>query len=156
MLGIILLSFILVPLIEIGVFIQVGGLIGLWPTLGLIVLTAVVGTALLRQQGLSTLRRARETMARHELPVNEVFDGVCLVAAGALLLTPGFITDALGTALLLPPFRALIRGPIVRRVMARADFFGPGGAPGGPGATINGEFSEDDNPDDPPATPPRL
>ena len=99
--------FIGVPILEIAILIEVGGWIGLWPTIGLIVLTAVVGTALLRQQGLAALARAQDNLDRGVLPVKEVFDGLCLMAGGALLLTPGFVTDAVGFALLLPPLRAL-------------------------------------------------
>ena len=105
MAAILFLAFVFVPIIEIGVFIQVGGWIGLWPTLAVIVLTAVIGTALLRQQGLATLTRAQQEMATGHMPVRELFDGVCLLAAGALLLTPGFVTDAVGFALFTPIVR---------------------------------------------------
>ena len=98
----IFLILIITPIVEIAVFIQVGGLIGLWPTLAAIVLTALIGTALLRQQGLATLARAQREMAAQRLPVRELFDGICLLLAGALLLTPGFVTDAIGGALLMP------------------------------------------------------
>ena len=104
-----LAAFILVPLIEIGLFIEIGGWLGLWPTLGLILLTAFVGTALLRQQGLATLRRAQSQLDSGQLPAKELFDGVCLLAGGLLLLTPGFFTDAVGFALLIPPFRDVLR-----------------------------------------------
>ncbi len=106
------------PLIEIGVFIEVGGRIGLWPTLVLIVGTAIAGAVLLRHQGLLTLARARETVARGGLPVQEVADGVCLLIAGALLLTPGFVTDAAGGLLLFPPARLLVQRWAFRRMIA--------------------------------------
>ncbi len=96
------LAFIFVPLIEIGVFIEIGGWIGLWPTLAIIVATAIIGAAFLRQQGLATLLRAQQEMGAGRMPMRELFDGVCLLAAGALLLTPGFVTDAVGFALLIP------------------------------------------------------
>ncbi len=128
----ILLLFILTPIVEIGLFIEVGGLIGLWPTLGLVVATAVIGTALLRRQGLATMHSARESLARGEFPVNEVFDGACLLASGLLLLTPGFVTDFVGALLLTPIFRAAIRGPILRRLMSRTR----------DDSTIDGEFQE--------------
>ncbi len=113
----IFLALLGVPVIEIAVFIEIGGWIGLWPTLGLIVATAMAGTALLRQQGLSTLARARETVERGKMPVREVADGVCLLVAGALLLTPGFVTDAAGVLLLVPPVRhALLRWALARIV----------------------------------------
>lgn len=145
--GFILLLFILTPIVEIAVFIQVGGIIGLWPTLGLVVATAIVGTALLRRQGLATMRSARESLARGEFPVNEIFDGACLLASGLLLLTPGFITDFLGALLLAPIFRAAIRAPLIRWIMSRTTVRTNGGGPRhgltpGPGSTIDGEFHE--------------
>ena len=101
---ILFLLFLLTPLIEIAVFIEVGSLIGLWPTLGVVVLTAVLGAALWRAQGLSTWARAQETLRAGELPVREVTDGAFLLVAGALLLTPGLVTDAIGFLLLVPAF----------------------------------------------------
>lgn len=84
-----LAAFIAVPVIEIAAFIEVGGWIGLWPTIGIVIATAFAGTTLLRLQGLAVLRRFQESASRNELPVTEVFDGLCLLIAGALLLTPG-------------------------------------------------------------------
>jgi UPF0716 family protein affecting phage T7 exclusion len=100
-----LIAFIAVPIVEIAVFIEVGGRIGVWSTVGVVILTAVMGTALLRQQGLSVLFRIQENLEANRMPVQELFDGVCLVLAGALLLTPGFVTDAIGFLLFVPPFR---------------------------------------------------
>ncbi len=116
-----LAAFIGVPLLEIAVFIQVGGLIGLWPTLGLVILTALVGTWQLRAQGLATLTRARAQIDRGVLPAHELFDGLCLLFAGALLLTPGFVTDTLGLLLFLAPFRDLLRGWFVRHLKTHAE-----------------------------------
>ena len=104
----ILLAFIGVPLIEIALFIKVGGFIGLWPTIAIVIATAVAGTALIRWQGLNTLQQAQQEMEAQRLPVRELFDGVCLLFAGALLLTPGFLTDSVGFALLVPPLRYLL------------------------------------------------
>jgi UPF0716 protein FxsA len=115
----ILLAFIGVPLIEIALFIQVGGFIGLWPTIAIVIATAMVGTALIRHQGLNTLQRAQQEMDAQRLPVRELFDGVCLLFAGALLLTPGFLTDAVGFALLVPPLRRLL-GRYVWRALQNA------------------------------------
>lgn len=98
--------FVIVPIIEIALFIQVGGWIGVWPTIGLVILTAMAGTSLLRAQGLSTMRRAQESMNQGQLPMREVFDGACLLVAGVLLLTPGFMTDAMGLALFVPAVRS--------------------------------------------------
>jgi UPF0716 protein FxsA len=105
---VVLVAFIVVPLAEIAVLIKVGSWIGLAPTLALIILSAVVGTWMLRRQGFSVLIRAQRQLEQGELPVAEVFEGLCLVLAGALLLTPGFITDAFGALLLIPPVRALL------------------------------------------------
>jgi UPF0716 protein FxsA len=103
---IVLVCFIAVPLAEIAVLIKVGGWIGLGPTLALIVLTAIAGAWMLRRQGLAVLRRAQQQMQQGVAPIGEVFEGFCLVIAGALLLTPGFLTDGAGALLLLPPVRA--------------------------------------------------
>ncbi len=100
-----LLAFLIIPLLEIATFILVGDLAGLWPTLGMTVVTAILGAALLRSQSFATLKRARASLDRGDLPVNEVVDGLCLLVAGALLLTPGFVTDAVGFALFVPPLR---------------------------------------------------
>ena len=111
---IVLLAFILTPLVEIAVFIQVGGLIGLWPTLAIVVMTAIIGTWLLRWQGLATLARAQDSLAQQRFPVREVFDGLCLIFAGALLLTPGFVTDFVGFMLFVPWVRDWLRGLVWR------------------------------------------
>lgn len=155
MAALIFLAFIIVPIAEIAIFIGVGGAIGLWNTLALIVLTAIAGTALLRAQGLSTLRRAQESFARHVFPMNELFDGLCLLVAGLMLLTPGFATDAAGLALFVPWIRARLRRSMLRYLGARAgtrswvdgdEFAAPGspddaGGPGGrEGRTIEGEY----------------
>ncbi len=102
---IVLLAFIAVPMAEIAVFISVGDIIGLWPTLAIVVLTAFIGTYLLRQQGLGVLREIETRINQGDVPVQALFDGACLLLAGALLLTPGFITDTLGLLLFLPPVR---------------------------------------------------
>ncbi len=121
MAGLLFLLFLTVPIIEIALFIEVGGLIGLWPTIAIVVLTAFAGTALLRWQGLDTLRRARDSLERDRFPIDEMFDGLCLAAAGALLLTPGFFTDVVGLALFVPPVRAALRRRIVRYVAEHAE-----------------------------------
>lgn len=102
---VIFLLFVLVPIIEIALFIEVGDVLGLWPTLGIVVATAFLGTGLLRAQGLAAFARAQASMAQGRVPIEEVVHGFCLVIAGALLLTPGFLTDAVGFALFLPPVR---------------------------------------------------
>jgi len=100
------LLFLVVPIVEIYLLIQVGSVIGALPTVALVVLTALIGSAMLRQQGVSVLRRAQQNLDQGVLPARELFDGVFLVVGGALLLTPGFVTDAVGFLCLLPVSRA--------------------------------------------------
>jgi len=146
----VLIAFIAVPLIEIGLFVQVGGAIGLWPTLAVVVATAVAGTMLLRHQGLGTLRRLQQSMDRGEMPLGPVFDGFCLLAAGALLLTPGFFTDAVSFALFVPPVRAALGRLLARNIELRAashvHMHGQGPRAGGhapPGGNvIDGEWED--------------
>ena len=115
--GLILLgAFIAVPLIEIGLFIEVGEAIGLWSTIAVVVLTAVVGTALLRHQGLSTIVKVQRFLDQGVMPVDALFDGFCILIAGLLLLTPGFFTDAVGFLFFTPPVRALLRKFLARHV----------------------------------------
>ncbi len=151
---VIFLALIGVPLIEIAVFIEIGGQIGLWSTLALIFATAAIGTALLRFQGLSVLADARDSVERGELPVRALLDGVCLVIAGALLLTPGFVTDMAGAMLLIPPIRRLLQAGALRWIAANGVFTATvrsarrGGGSGDGDSVIEGEFveEEDDTP----------
>ena len=100
-----LLIFIVIPLAEIAVFIKVGDAIGLGPTIAIVIITAIIGTALLRAQGFATIQRAQKTVSEGGIPVESVIDGVSLLIAGAFLLTPGMITDTLGFLLFIPAFR---------------------------------------------------
>jgi len=119
MFPLIAVSFLLVPIIEIYLFLQVGERIGIGWTLLLVVLTAVIGVWLLRIQGLSTLTRAQRRMQDNELPAGELLEGVALVVAGAFLLTPGFATDTFGFLLLFPPTRIwLVKSVASRMVVA--------------------------------------
>lgn len=110
-----LLIFILVPMAELAVLIKVGGAIGVLPTFGLIFLTAIIGVSLLRAQGLATLMRAGERMQQGALPAQELAEGFLLALAGALLLTPGFLTDAFGFSLLLPGARGVMAQSLLKR-----------------------------------------
>ena len=114
-----LLLLIGVPTLEIFVFIEVGGKVGLLNTLAIVIITAAIGAYLLRSQGLEVLRRVQQNLAANQLPVNELFDGAFLLTAGVLLLTPGFVTDGVGFLLFMPPFRMLLRLAIVRRLANR-------------------------------------
>jgi UPF0716 protein FxsA len=100
--------FLLVPLVEIFFLIQVGQVIGAGWTIFLVVATAVIGAFLLRLQGFQTLHRAQRTMQQGQLPATEMLEGLCLLVSGALLLTPGFVTDTMGFLLLMPPVRQLM------------------------------------------------
>ncbi|OUS14487.1 hypothetical protein A9Q97_03750 [Rhodospirillales bacterium 47_12_T64] len=113
-----LFLFIGIPLLEIVVLIEVGDQIGLWSTLGLIILTAVIGTWMLRYQGLATIANAQKQLNQGAVPAKEIFDGICLLAAGALLLTPGFVTDSIGFSLLIPPVRELLRNTLGKKIAA--------------------------------------
>ena len=157
----ILLAFIAVPIIEIAVFLEVGAQIGVLNTILMIVVTAIIGTWLLRSQGIQTLQRAQESLNQNVFPAFEVFDGLCLLFAGGLLLTPGFVTDAVGFFLFVPQFRSFLR-QIAWSYLARSGKTGawtnPDGSSGpsrgrpnggGPG-TIDGTYREvnKDNGDD--------
>ena len=102
------LAFLLVPIIEIALFIQVGGLIGLWPTLAIVVLTAVLGTTLVKTQGRTALANLQRSFAQLDDPTEPLAHGAMILLSGVLLLTPGFFTDALGFALLIPGIRVRV------------------------------------------------
>lgn len=162
-----LLLFILVPLAEIALFIQVGDEIGLGWTLAVVVATALAGTALVRNQGLAVWRRANQAMAENRMPLEEVFTGLCLLVAGALLLTPGFLTDSIGFCLLIPPIRNFLgrglwdllktRGSVhtYSSFESRQGPQGPRGPdtkthrPNGQGPVIDGDYHEVDSDDKP-------
>ena len=126
--------FIVVPIAELAVLIQIGQLIGVWWTIALLVADAILGSLLARSQGRLTWRRFNEALSAGRMPAREVMDGALVLFGGALLLTPGFISDILGLLLLLPPTRALVRAVLVRRFAERmvASMSGPrvGGGPG--------------------------
>ena len=116
------LVFIVVPVVEIFLLIQVGGIIGAWWTIGLVVLTAVIGVRLLKLQGISTLMRAQEKMQTGQMPAQEMLEGIGLIVAGAFLLTPGFFTDAVGFFLLIPPARAWLVSRVVASLAVSGKF----------------------------------
>ena len=109
-----LILFVLIPIAEIYAFITVGEEIGVLKTLLLCVLTAILGGYLVRRQGLETLMNAQKSFQAGNMPLNALFDGLCIVISGALLLTPGFVTDIVGFSLLLPPFRQFLRRAVVK------------------------------------------
>ena len=136
---VLLAAFIAVPLIEIALFIVVGGEIGLWPTLGVVVATAVIGTFLLRFQGLAVARAARSQISEGQPPVAPMLHGICLVFSAAFLITPGFFTDAVGFLLLLPPVRTLV----IRLLLSRMQVFSSQEHPGAMGDdVIDGDYHD--------------
>lgn len=142
-----LLAFFAVPLIEIALFVQVGGLIGLWPTLALVVLTAIIGTYLLRLQGAAAVGKLRQSFSELQDPTEPLANGAMLLLAGILLLTPGFFTDACGLLLLIPGFRSWLFHFLRQRVHVQSFTMGGGGGTrshNSPPNVIDGEFYEVD------------
>lgn len=152
--------FLIVPLIEISLFITVGGWLTLWPTLGLVLLTGIIGTTLMRWQGMQVLAELRGDMGQLQNPLSPLAHGALIVVAGLLLLTPGFFTDTIGFLLMVPAVRAVVIRWVGSKVQIQS--FGQsfeaqsqmrsGPAPGsqgrGYGPIIDGEFHELD--EDPP------
>jgi UPF0716 protein FxsA len=113
------LLFIAVPIAELAVIIQVGQAIGVWWTIAILIADSLLGSWLMRHQGRAAWRRFNEAVQGGRVPAREVVDGALVIFGGALLLTPGFITDILGLILLLPPTRAVVRGILTRRLAHR-------------------------------------
>ncbi len=107
--------FLVIPIVEIYFLLKVGDIIGAFPTIILVVLTAVIGAGLLRQQGLSTLARLQRNIGQGKIPAQEMIEGVLLAVGGALLMTPGFVTDTMGFLCLLPFSRTFIAKNIMKR-----------------------------------------
>lgn len=127
--------FVLVPLAELAIILQVGQSIGVWATIGILVADSVLGSLLMRSQGRAVWRRFNAALRTGGVPATEVLDGGLVIFGGACLLTPGFITDLFGLLLLLPPTRAVIRRLLVRRFASQMaggvarDAFRRAGAP---------------------------
>lgn len=111
-----ILLFVLVPTLELILLLQVGSLIGVWPTVGIILVTGVLGASLARHQGLAVLHQVRHETAAGQLPGASLVDGALILVAGALLMTPGFLTDLFGFACLIPAGRRIIRSTLWKRV----------------------------------------
>ena len=133
--------FIVVPILELYVIIQVGQVIGLWPTLALLLADALLGSFLLKHQGRGAWVRFNEALAQRRFPGKEVVDGLLIVVGGTLLLAPGFLTDIAGLILLIPPTRAIVRAILKRFTIGRFTVVGMGvpgsgefGTSGDPGA----------------------
>ncbi len=173
MLLVLFLVFLVTPIVELWVIVQVASSTGVLNAIGLLVLVSVVGAWLVKREGLGILRRIGEETAAGRIPGKEIVDGLLVLFAGALMLTPGFVTDALGLSLLFPPTRALVRAVATRRFTrsvadGRTSFrYGRrvggthqvggrsgrhGGRHGGPlgDGVLDAESWEDDRPDGPP------
>lgn len=141
------LAFLAVPLIEIALFIQIGGAIGLWSTLGIVILTAVIGTFLVRTQGALAMNNLRRSFGTLSDPSEPLAHGAMILVSGALLLTPGFFTDAVGFALLVPAVRSAVFKYLKARVKVQSFEMG-GGFQSNPRHNpdrpdvIDGEFEE--------------
>lgn len=142
---ILFLFFLIVPFVEIYVLLQVGGLIGAFPTVFLVVFTAALGAWLLRRQGFATWQRFQANLAQGTIPAYEMIEGPMLLAGGALLLTPGFFTDALGFACLVPALRRKIAQYIIENHLLAAQ---PGNiftqSARRDANVIDGEYSKED------------
>jgi UPF0716 protein FxsA len=118
---VLLVVLIVVPIIELAVMVQVAGIIGVLPTVGLVVAMCVAGAWLMKVEGVGVVRRMQAQVGAGELPAAEVVNGVLILLGGLLMLVPGFVTGVIGLLLLLPPVRALLRPLVLARVQRRLD-----------------------------------
>lgn len=166
MLARLVILFLVTPAVELALLLKVGQLIGHWETVGIIVMTGLAGSYLAKREGLSAWQRLNQSLSKGGLPGKELVDGVIILVAGALLITPGVLTDVVGFMGLIPPTRALIRKLIMNRVKKKMDdgslniqfgFFG--GFPSGNGdgdppmGGPNGPSGRDGGPSSPPSAP---
>ncbi|MCF6435635.1 FxsA family protein [Pseudoalteromonas sp. MMG022] len=119
MFRILFVLFIVVPIIEIALLIQVSDIIGGFATIALVILTAILGAKLVKQQGLSAYSNVQGQMARGQMPASELFTGLCVIIAGVLLMTPGIMTDALGFMLLTPAIRSKLAGALMKQMTVK-------------------------------------
>ena len=113
--------FVGIPILEISIFISIGGAIGLWPTLTTILATALIGSILIKKQGLKTLYSAQKQFNDGHLPLEDFFDGLCIIISGIFLITPGFLTDIIGILVLFPLFRSLLKKIISNVLMNKTN-----------------------------------
>jgi UPF0716 protein FxsA len=170
MVGLLIVLFLVVPIVEITIIVAVAGQLGVLPTVGLLLVVSVAGGWLVRREGVGLLNRVRDELGRGELPAAGMVDGVLLLVGGALMLTPGFLTDAIGLLLLVPPMRALVRAGLLRRFQRRLEatfavpgsVFAAGATPGGAswsggGVVVReyvGDVAYEVHPDEPPSSLP--
>ena len=120
MVGVLVLLFLIVPLAELYVIIQVGQAVGALNTIALLILISAAGAWLVKREGMSVWKRFQRQVESGAVPGKEIADGVMILFAGALLMSPGFLTDVLGICLLLPPVRAVLRGVLMKQAARRA------------------------------------
>lgn len=135
-----LILFISIPLLELYILIQVGGLIGIMPTIIICILTAIIGATLLRHQGLQTIARAQTKLSHGEVPAIDLLEGIMLLLCGALLLTPGFFTDCIGFLCLVPKFRTFVAASLLEQLLNRGTSHTVHHS-----VTLDGEFWEEEN-----------
>ncbi|MBM46343.1 MAG: hypothetical protein CL458_08850 [Acidimicrobiaceae bacterium] len=117
--AVLFILFVVVPILELMVIIQVGQSVGAWNTVILLVVDSLVGAWLVKHQGIGLLKKSQDRLRKGELPSDEIFSGVTVLFAGALMLTPGFLTDLVGLLLLVPPIRALVLMIVRRKFRSR-------------------------------------
>ncbi|WP_298772853.1 FxsA family protein [uncultured Shewanella sp.] len=153
----ILLLFIVLPILELAVLIRVGEVLGTWPTVGLVILTAVVGISLVRSQGINTLMQVQKKLSSGEAPGQEIVEGMMLGVAGLLLVVPGFITDFVGILLLTRLIRIPVAGFLYKRMQLKVVANGRGGMGRGQhnpfgddsqGQTFDGDYEKKPDPSD--------
>ena len=149
MVAVLFVLFLVMPVVELYVIIQVAQAVGTLETIALMIMVGAVGAWLCKREGLGVLRRLNEQLARGSLPTGELVDGFLILLAGALMLTPGFVTDVLGLGLLLPPTRTGVRALLLRRFRRRIESSADGGGVSfrfvrfGAGATATSRFGSD-------------
>jgi UPF0716 protein FxsA len=147
MVGLLLLLLVVVPLVELYVVVQVAQAIGVLPTIALLILVSALGAWLVKREGIGMWRRVQRTLQEGRSPATDVVDGAVLLGAGSMLFVPGFVTDALGLLLLVPPVRALVRNRLIRRWERRSGLGGPRG--GMRGRVVEVEYLGDVTPQRP-------
>tara|TARA_A200000159_G_scaffold89755_3_gene83255 strand:- start:48019 stop:48576 length:558 start_codon:yes stop_codon:yes gene_type:complete len=134
-LRVLFILFAVLPILEIALLVNVGSIIGGWNTIGIVILTAFIGSYFVKREGISTLQTAQAKMQRNEMPGKELVEGLMLVVAGVLLVTPGFITDILGFMFVLPGTRHLLAAQVSKHMKMRVVMPGAGAGGAGPGAS---------------------
>ena len=112
-------AFLTIPLIEVWILLQITDLAGLLNTIGLLILTSIIGALLVRREGISVFRKAKNEMTQGQMPEKQILDGFLILLGGVLMLTPGFFTDIIGFLLLFPPTRLLLRTVVIKRLNSR-------------------------------------